>query len=139
MKKIWVVLASALLSASGSRTFAQQMLAQPAQNEGPQRTTATYSDWIVQCETAAQSPHQKSCEMAQGTQIQGKNLPFSRVALAHPLKGQSIKLVVQVPVNASFSTNVRIQTNDADPGIATPFTESLIYHADTKPRRRSLK
>lgn len=61
------------------------------------------------------------CDMAQVTQLQGKNLPFSRVAIAHPEKGQSIKLVVQVPVNASFKTDVRIQTADNDPGVAAPF------------------
>lgn len=37
------------------------------------------------------------------------------------MKGQPVRLVVQVPVNASFSINVRIQTGDADAGIAAPF------------------
>jgi invasion protein IalB len=59
--------------------------------------------------------------MAQVTQIKGKNLPFSRVAVARPEKGQPIKLIVQVPVNASFGTQVHIQTGDQDPGIIAPF------------------
>lgn len=59
--------------------------------------------------------------MAQVTQLQGKNVPFSRIAIAHPEKGQPVKLVVQVPVNASFATQVHIQTNDQDPGIVAPF------------------
>jgi invasion protein IalB len=95
--------------------------AQPAQNEVPQRTTATYGDWVVQCETPAQPPHQKVCETGQNTQIQGKNVPFSRVAVTHPTKGQPVRLLVQVPVNVSFTTKVRIQTSDADPGIVAPF------------------
>jgi len=59
--------------------------------------------------------------MAQSTQVQGRNLPFSRVAIAHPVKGQPVRLVVQVPVNISFGTNVKIQTGDADTGIAVSF------------------
>ncbi|MGB6467662.1 MAG: invasion associated locus B family protein [Xanthobacteraceae bacterium] len=55
------------------------------------------------------------------TQLQGKNLPFSRVAVGRPEKGQPVKLIVQVPVNASFSTQVHIQTGDADPGVIAPF------------------
>ncbi len=34
---------------------------------------------------------------------------------------EPVRLVVQAPVNASFSINVRIQTGDADAGIAAPF------------------
>ena len=99
--------------------------AQPAQSEAPQRTTATYGDWVVQCETQAQEPHQKICEMGQVTQVQGKSIPFSRIALGHPVKGQPTRLVVQVPVNASFSANVSIQTGDADPGVAAPFARCM--------------
>ena len=39
----------------------------------------------------------------------------------HPVKGQPIKLVIQVPTNVTLSTNVHIQTADADPGVAAPF------------------
>ena len=97
----------------------------PAQDEAPQRTTATYEDWVIQCETRAGPPPEKVCDMAQVTQVQGKNIPFSRVAIAHPAKGQPVKLVVQLPVNASFLTNVRIQTSDSDPGLAAPFARCV--------------
>ncbi len=60
--------------------------------------------------------------MAQVTQLQGKNLPFSRVAVAHPEKGQPVRLVVQVPVNVSFRTQVHIRAADNDPGVVAPFT-----------------
>jgi len=87
----------------------------------PQRTTATYGDWVVQCTENTSPPSAAVCDMAQVTQVQGKNLPFSRVAVARPEKGQPIRLVVQVPVNASFATQVHIQTSDQDPGIVAPF------------------
>ncbi len=91
----------------------------------PQRTTATYEDWIVQCETRAGSPPEKLCDMAQVTQVQGRNAPFSRVAIARPVRGQPIKLVVQVPVNASFATSVRIQAGEGDAGLAVPFARCM--------------
>jgi len=59
--------------------------------------------------------------MAQVTQVQGKNVPFSRVAVQHPVKGRSVRLVVQLPVNVSLPSNVRIQASDADPGLIAPF------------------
>lgn len=93
----------------------------PTQGKAPQQTTATYDDWVVQCQTQSGTPPEKLCEMAQVTQVQGKNIPFSRVIIVRPTKGQPIKLIVQVPVNASFSANVRIQTSTSDSGLAAPF------------------
>jgi len=98
---------------------------QPAASEAPQRTTATYDDWVVQCETPPGPTPQKVCEMAQVTQVQGKNLPFSRIGIPRPVKGQPVKLIVQVPVNVSFVTNVRIRADDSDPGVAAPFARCL--------------
>jgi invasion protein IalB len=89
-----------------------------------QSTTATYDDWVVQCQTEAASS-QKNCDMAQVTLVQGKNAPFSRVAVEHPAKGHPVRLVVQVPVNVSLPSNVRLQGNDADPGVVAPFDRCL--------------
>jgi invasion protein IalB len=100
---------------------------QAGQPDVPQRTTATYEDWIVQCETQNGPPAQKQCDMSQITQVQvqGKSQPFSRVAIPHPAKGQPVKLIVQLPVNASFAANVKIQTSDSDPGLAAPFARCV--------------
>ena len=106
---------------------AQQSQAQqtPAQGSVPQSTTATYADWVVQCQTHAGTPPEKLCEMAQLTQLQGKNVPFSRIAVGHPAKDHPVKLIVQVPVNASFATAIRIQTSDTDPGMTAPFARCV--------------
>jgi invasion protein IalB len=96
-----------------------------APTDTPQRTTATYADWVVQCEARPGPPPEKVCDMSQTTQLQGRNVPFSRVAVAHPVKGQPVKLVVQVPVNVALATNVRLQTGDADPGLAAPFARCV--------------
>jgi invasion protein IalB len=91
-----------------------------AQTDTPQQTTATYGDWIVQCAIHS-GETVETCDMEQVSQLQGKNTPFSRVAIGKPEKSQPVKLVVQVPVNVSFATNVRIQTSQDDPGLAVPF------------------
>jgi invasion protein IalB len=98
---------------------------QAATNETPQRTTATYDDWVMQCETQVGSPPQKICQMTQQTLVQGKNTPFSLVIIPHPVKGQPVKLVVEVPVNVSFASNARIRSDDADAGLAAPFARCL--------------
>jgi invasion protein IalB len=106
-------------------TQAQQTpVAQPTVSTAPQRTTATYDDWIVQCDTQAGSPPRKVCEMAQLTQlqVQGKTQPFSRVAVPHPIKGMPTTLTVQVPVNVSFVGKVKIQTGESDSGLEVSFS-----------------
>jgi invasion protein IalB len=112
---------------------AQRAPAQPApsvqatpSNE-PQRTTATYDDWIIQCQTQTGPPLHKLCEMTQVAQVeaQGKSQPFSRVIIPRPAKDQPSTLVVQVPVNVSFSTNVRVQSSDGDQGLAASFARCV--------------
>jgi invasion protein IalB len=105
----------------------QVPVAQPSASSAPQRTTATYDDWIVQCETQAGSPPRKLCEMTQLTQlqVQGKTQPFSRIVVPQPVKGMPSGLVVQVPVNVAFVTKVKIQTSDSDQGIEVPFARCV--------------
>ena len=110
------------LAQSAQQTQAQQT---PPQGDVPQSTTATYADWVVQCLTHVGTPPEKSCEMAQLTQLQGKNVPFSRIAVGRPAKDHLVKLVVQLPVNASFATAVRVHTSDTDPGMAAPFARCV--------------
>jgi invasion protein IalB len=90
VKNVGILIGGAMLIASINGAVAQHAAqGQPPPSEAPQRTTATYGDWVVQCVTEAQQAHQKICDMAQSTQVQGRNLPFSRVAIAHPVKGRA--------------------------------------------------
>jgi invasion protein IalB len=115
-----------LMTVAGGAIAQQQQPLPPEPRQAPaQRTTATYEDWVVECETRGGPPPQKVCAMVQATQMQGKNLPFSRLVIGHPPKGQPVRLIVEVPVNVSFLTNVRIQTSDSDPGLAAPFARCL--------------
>jgi invasion protein IalB len=127
-KKVFWLLAGALLVAISGAATAQQPRppvpqAEPAPSDAPQRTTATYANWVLACETQPGPPPQKTCGITQvvQAQAQGRTTPFSTVTVLHPAKGQPIKLVVQVPPSITVSTTVRIQTADADPGITAPF------------------
>ncbi len=140
-KRLMLLVAAAVVTSFAGTAAAQQQTparsqhatqpaAQPAapaapSSESPQRTTATYDDWIVQCETRTEPPLEKICEMAQVTQVQGRNTPFSRVAVLHPVKGQPVKLIVQVPINASFAAPVRIATAESDAGVTSPFARCI--------------
>jgi invasion protein IalB len=112
---------------STQQPASQVPASQPSTGSAPQRTTATYDDWIVQCETQAGTPPRKVCEMTQLTQlqVQGKTQPFSRIIVPQPVKGMPGALVVQVPVNVAFATKVKIQTSDVDQGIEVPFTRCV--------------
>jgi invasion protein IalB len=114
-------------SATAQPTVAQQQERQASLGTSPQRTTATYDDWVVQCETAEGTPPHKRCEMTQTTQltIQGRRQPFSRAAIVRPAKDRIGILVIQLPVNVSIAANVRIQIADNDTGISTPFARCV--------------
>jgi invasion protein IalB len=90
-----------------------------------QNTTATYADWVLQCSYDQATPPKKTCEMTQVTQVQGKNVPYSRVLIETPAKGHPLKLVVQVPVNVSLRSQVTIRIGDADSGISAPFDHCI--------------
>ncbi len=97
---------------------------QPAQaptEQSPQRTTASYGDWVVRCETQPGPPPQKNCDMEQLAQVQGQANPISRVAIPLPAKGEPPKMFVQLPINVSFSAPLKITVDGKDPGITTPF------------------
>ncbi|HLH90193.1 MAG TPA: invasion associated locus B family protein [Xanthobacteraceae bacterium] len=96
---------------------AQQPAAPPAPAapvEGPQRTSASYGDWVVRCEITTTQPPQKNCDMEQLAQMQGQANPISRVAIPLPAKGQPARLIIQVPVNVSLSAPVRISADNKD-------------------------
>jgi invasion protein IalB len=92
-----------------------------------EHTTATYEAWVLECDVQTGPPVQKTCDIAQTqvAQVQGRNSPVSHVAIRRPVKGQPVRLELQVPVNISFTANVRIQTSDSDPGVAGPFARCL--------------
>jgi len=96
-----------------------------AAGQEPQHTTASYGDWVVRCDVLPGPPAQKNCDMEQLAQVQGQPNPISRVAIPLPPKGEGPRLFVQVPVNVSFVTPIKITADDKDAGVTTPFRRCL--------------
>ena len=97
------------------------LAASAASAQTPQQTTATYEDWILRCETQAGPPPKKTCEMVQYTQMQGQAGVISQVAVGRPVKGQPIKIVVQLPNGVWLPTGVKLVAGAADSGLAATF------------------
>lgn len=91
--------------------------AQPA----PQQTTATYEDWILRCEMRAGPPLQKSCEIVQFTQVQRQSGIITQIAIGAQKKGEPLKIVFQMPIDAWLPTGVKLLVGDKDPGLFATF------------------
>ena len=102
-----------------------QQTAPAAADQNPQRTTASYGDWVVRCEMVPGPPPQKNCEMDQLAQVQGQSQPISRVLVPLMPRGEPPKLFVQVPINVSFTAPLKITTDAKDAGISTPFRRCI--------------
>jgi invasion protein IalB len=96
-----------------------------AQPATPQQTTATYDDWIVRCETQHGPPPRKTCEMVQFTQVKGQPGVLTQIAIGRPVKGQPIKLVIQVPISVWLPTGVRLHSGGKNPGISATFKRCM--------------
>jgi invasion protein IalB len=80
----------------------------------PERTLASFGDWVVRCERATAGATTRTCEMAQ-TMADQRQQPVAVVALA---RGAPLRLVVQVPVNIAVAEPVRLTV---EPALVLPF------------------
>lgn len=81
---------------------------------GPDRTTASFGDWLLRCERPAEAA--RSCEVAQVIAVQGSPQPIAQVALGRIVDTQpALTLMVQVPVNVALATPLRLIGEDRDP------------------------
>lgn len=108
-----VVRASALLAGLA--------MAGAAAAQAPQRTTATYEDWTVRCETRAEPPNPKTCEMVQSTQVQGQPGPVTQIGIGRASKTEPLKIVFQVPINVWLPTGVKFVPAEKEAPLVSPF------------------
>jgi invasion protein IalB len=99
--------------------------AAPTSADAPQRTTASYADWVVQCQKSGSSPPRSSCAMMQTTQVRGKNVAFSRVIVLEAAKGQPYKFIADLPPDVSFAKEVEVQSKDAATLFSAPFERCM--------------
>jgi invasion protein IalB len=91
-----------------------------AQTQNPQRTTATYDDWTVRCETRG-TPPVKACEMVQAVTAQGQTSPVAQIAIGRANKSQPIKVVFQLPINVWIQDGVRFVLDPKAPALSANF------------------
>jgi invasion protein IalB len=129
-------LAAVLLLAAVNWAAAQQAPAAPNLGGTPQQTSATYEDWILRCESRPGPPVAKVCEMVQFTQIKGQQGVLTQIIVGKPVRGQPIRLAIQVPTSSWLPTGVKLVTGDRDPGVQAEFKwcipNGCIAHTEIK-------
>ena len=88
--------------------------------QAPQRTTATYEDWTVRCETRG-TPAVKSCEMVQAVTAQGQASPVTQIAIGRANKGDPIKVVFQLPINIWIPAGVTFVYDAKEPALPATY------------------
>ncbi len=84
----------------------------------PQRTTATFGDWMLRCVRPEHAA--PACEVAQ--LLQDKGTLVAETVFSHPLRGQPMRLTVLVPVNVSLAAPARWTGGENEAGAAIELT-----------------
>ena len=103
MKRLWRLGAAALIAAIAAGV-ANAQAPQPSA-PAPQRTTATFEDWTLRCETQG-NPPVKNCELVQAVTAPGQTQPVTQVAIGRATPKDPLKVVFQLPVNVWLPTGV---------------------------------
>ena len=117
-----LLLTMAAASAGAEQRLAQATRAAAPASAQPDNTTATFGDWVHRCQ---QTPNGRSCEIAQSLIVQGQQAPVALIAVGRPVKGEAIKVVVQLPPNLAFGTPLRIALGEKDEGIPTTWQRCM--------------
>jgi len=76
----------------------------------PQRTTATYADWTLRCETTGDE-ETRACELAQSVTMEGQQRPVAQIAVG-PKPDGSFTFVAQLPLNVWLPAGVTLSAGD---------------------------
>ena len=121
------VLATATLAALGwQAAWAQSASTPPAPAQPvplpstPQSTSATYGDWVLNCQRIGEGAAQKKiCEVTQTLAAKGQTSPIARIALGRLAPNDPLRFTVQMPVNVAPATVPRLQFGDKAAGAST--------------------
>jgi invasion protein IalB len=73
----------------------------------PERTTASFGDWVTRCETVGK-PAKRVCEAALVMTLQGQTSPVAQVAIGSPEAKGPKQLTLVVPSNIAFAAKPQI-------------------------------
>jgi invasion protein IalB len=106
--------------AAASPAWAQQRPAAPAAPPAaapaatpntPERTSATYGDWVMRCETRTAPATGRGCELLQSLQDQ-RGQPVAQFALGRIQRDDPTRLVVLIPSNITVAVPMRLALGD---------------------------
>ncbi len=91
---------------------------------GPERTSAQFGEWAVQCVALAQG--RRVCEMAQTVQDTQRNQPIAVIAIGRIAKDQPLRFAVRVPVNVQVTQPAQLLLEGGGAPVALGFTRCSI-------------
>ena len=110
-----ILLVSALgVSSAGAQSTRQLAQTAPAQPNTPERTAATYGDWVLRCDQAAAG---RVCEISQTIQAQlpnGQTAAVAQVAMGRLQKSEPLRVTVVIPPNVTLTAPVKFSPEDKD-------------------------
>jgi invasion protein IalB len=87
-----------------------------AQSNGPERTSASFGDWVMRCETILDAGRaRKVCEVAQGLQMQGQQSLLAQIAVGRVQRNDPLKLTAVMPANIVLPSVVEVRIEEPDP------------------------
>jgi invasion protein IalB len=95
---------------------------QPAQQPAPvptvpERTTASFGDWVLRCERAGTDAQPRICEVAQAITLQGQQAPIAQIAFGRVTRGEAMRLTLVLPTNVTILAKPKVLSakEDASP------------------------
>jgi invasion protein IalB len=75
----------------------------------PDRTTASFGDWVLRCDRRADvTPPQRFCELGQTVQRQGEAGPQAQLAVGRILPTDPIRITLLLPINVAFDKGPKL-------------------------------
>lgn len=85
-----------------------------AEGAAPERTTATFGDWVLRCETrpvSAPNGPGRQCELLQSLQDQ-RGQPVAQFAFGRTTRNGPMRIVLLIPANITVAAPMRLNLED---------------------------
>ena len=83
----------------------------------PQRTSASYGDWVLNCIRRTPSTGPAECEVAQTIVVKGQTGPVAQLALGRASPSDPLRLTLALPNNVSLGTKPLLHAADDKPAL----------------------
>jgi invasion protein IalB len=85
-------------------------------SSSPERTTASFGDWVLRCERPnSASLVERPCEVTQTITIRGQQAPIAEIAFGHLAKDPVLRATLVLPVNVMIAVQPELLSQKGDP------------------------